>query len=58
MIRASVMYPAGEGETFGHTYYAHKHMALVKERLGQLGLLRLEVDKGIQPQVQISEIVA
>ena len=47
MIRASVMYPAGEGKTFDHAYYANKHMALVKERLGQLGLLRCEVDRGL-----------
>ncbi len=47
MIRISVMYPSGEGKKFDHTYYARKHMALVQERLGKLGLLRLEVDKGL-----------
>jgi hypothetical protein len=47
MIRASVMYPAVEGKTFDHAYYANKPMALVKERLGQLGLVRCEVDKGL-----------
>jgi uncharacterized protein (TIGR02118 family) len=47
MIRASVLYPGGDGKTFDHTYYVHKHMAPVKERRESLGLVRLEVDKGI-----------
>ncbi|MBI3635717.1 MAG: EthD family reductase [Candidatus Rokubacteria bacterium] len=47
MIRVSVMYPSGEGKKFDYAYYAHKHMTLVKERLGSLGLIRLEVDKGL-----------
>ncbi len=47
MIRVSVLYPGGEGKTFDHGYYVHKHMALVKEWLGSLGLRRLEVDKGV-----------
>lgn len=47
MIRVSVMYPSGEGKKFDYGYYANKHMALVKERLGSLGLIRLEVDKGL-----------
>ena len=47
MIRVSVFYSAGDGKSFDHTYYVNKHMALVKERLGGLGLVRLEVDKGI-----------
>lgn len=47
MIRMSVMYPTGEGKKFDYDYYAQKHMALVHERLGALGLQRLEVDKGL-----------
>lgn len=47
MIRMSVMYPSGEGTRFDHDYYARKHAALVHERLGPLGLLRFEVDKGV-----------
>jgi uncharacterized protein (TIGR02118 family) len=47
MIRMSVMYPSSEGTTFDYDYYAQKHMALVHERLGPLGLLRVEVDKGL-----------
>ena len=42
MIRVSVLYPAKEGATFDHDYYARKHMPNYTN---------------VQPQVQISEIV-
>ena len=47
MIRVSVMYPSGECKKFDVDYYANKHMTLVKDRIGGLGLVRLEVDKGL-----------
>ncbi len=47
MIRVSVFYPAKDGGKFDHEYYAKKHMPLVKARVGGLGLLRLEIDKGL-----------
>jgi uncharacterized protein (TIGR02118 family) len=47
MIRVSVMYPHGEGKRFDHGYFAQKHMPLVRERLGSLGLIRYEIDKGV-----------
>ena len=47
MIRVSVMYLAGEGKKFDVDYYVNKHMALVQQRLGGLGLRRWEVDKGV-----------
>lgn len=47
MIHVSVFYPNQEGGRFDHGYYAQKHMGLVKERLGSLGLVRVEVDKGL-----------
>jgi hypothetical protein len=47
MIRVSVLYPGGEGKTFDHGDHVHKHMALVKERLGSRGLRHLEVDRGV-----------
>jgi uncharacterized protein (TIGR02118 family) len=47
MIRVSVLYATGDGKTFDHDYYVNKHMTLVRERLGGLGLRRLEVDRGI-----------
>ncbi len=47
MIRVSVLYPAKEGGTFDHDYYAQKHMPMVKAKLGSLGLLRAEIDRGV-----------
>lgn len=47
MIRVSVHYRGKDGARFDHAYYAQKHMHLVRERLGKLGLVRAEVDRGI-----------
>ena len=47
MIRVSVHYPSKAGAKFDHAYYAHKHMVLVRQRLGGLGLIRAEIDKGL-----------
>lgn len=48
MIRVSVLYPGKEGAKFDHAYYAQKHMPLVKKRLGSMGLVRLEIDRGLR----------
>ena len=47
MVRITVLYPASEGKKFDHDYYVRKHMALVRLRLGNYGLVRTEVDKGV-----------
>ncbi len=47
MIRVSVLYPAKDGARFDYAYYAQKHMPLVKARLGRLGLVRFEIDRGL-----------
>ena len=47
MIRVSVMYSMGEGKKFDTTYYLQRHMPLVRERFGGVGLVRAEVDKGV-----------
>lgn len=47
MIRVTVLYPNETGKKFDHTYYINKHMALVRERLKDFGLVRTEVDKGV-----------
>jgi len=47
MIRVSVHYPSKAGAKFDHAYYAQKHMVLVRQRLGGLGLIRAEIDKGL-----------
>ena len=46
MIRVSVLYPSQESTTFNFDYYLQTHMALVKERLGDL-LVRCEADKAL-----------
>jgi uncharacterized protein (TIGR02118 family) len=47
MIRVSVMYPTTEGKSFDYDYYANKHMKLVRERWSGMGLVKVEVDRGI-----------
>ena len=47
MVRISVMYAGGDGKKFDHDYFVNKHMPLVQQRLGGLGLRRWEVDKGV-----------
>ena len=47
MIRVSVLYPYQDDAKFDYTYYVTKHMVLVKERLADTGLLRIEADKAI-----------
>ena len=47
MIRVSVMYASGEGKKFDHDYYVQKHMTLVRERWGGMGLVKIEVDRGV-----------
>lgn len=47
MIRVAVMYPNEFGKQFDMDYYLNKHMPMVNDTLGDLGLVRTEVDKGI-----------
>lgn len=44
MIRVSVTYPAGEGSTFDHDYYATKHVPLA---VAAWSPVKTEIDKGI-----------
>lgn len=46
MIRVSVFYPAGEGNTFDMEYYLSKHITLMKELLGE-ALKEVRVEEGI-----------
>ena len=48
MIRVAVLYPNSEGSTFDVEYYKQSHMKLVWQKLGHLGLLRCEVDAGVE----------
>jgi uncharacterized protein (TIGR02118 family) len=47
MIRVTVLYPDAPGKKFDLDYYAKKHMELVRQRLSDAGLVRIEVDKGV-----------
>jgi uncharacterized protein (TIGR02118 family) len=47
LIRVSVMYPNKIGAKFDHAYYAQKHMKMVTKKLTPMGLVKVEIDKGI-----------
>ena len=51
MIRVSVLYPAGDGITFDHEYYREKHMPLCGRLLTPHGLVRYEIDRGVEHPV-------
>ena len=47
MVRMSVYYPSQPDGTFDHAYYAGPHRRLVEERLGPVGLRRVEIEQGV-----------
>jgi uncharacterized protein (TIGR02118 family) len=47
MIRVTVSYANKPGGKFDFDYYVTKHMKLVKEKFGPMGLVKTEVDKGL-----------
>ncbi len=47
MIKVSVFYSNEEGKKFDMDYYSGKHMPLVQSRLDSMGLLRIEVERGV-----------
>lgn len=47
MIRVSALYPNEVGGTFDHEYYETRHRELVQQRMGPMGLVRLEADRGV-----------
>lgn len=46
MIKVSVFYPSGQGNTFDMNYYIATHMPLVRRLLGT-ALKKVEVDQGL-----------
>ncbi len=46
MIKVTLLYPGGEGNTFDMDYYADKHMPMVARLLGK-SLKKFTIDKGI-----------
>ncbi len=47
MIRVTVSYPQRAGSRFDHAYYQAEHRALLNDRLGPHGLMRLEMDQAL-----------
>ena len=47
MVRVSVLYQNSEEARFDLDYYTNTHMALVWKVLGPRGLVRAEVDRGV-----------
>ena len=47
MVLISVMYPGGENATFDTAYYVERHIALVKERWGTMGLDGVQLVKAV-----------
>lgn len=47
MIRVIVAYPHESGKKFDWDYYLNTHGPLVNQHLGNRGLVKIEVDKGI-----------
>lgn len=46
MIKVTILYPSGDGNTFDMEYYADKHMPMIEELFGE-SLKELEIDEGI-----------
>ncbi len=47
MIKVTVLYPNEEGKKFDMDYYVNKHVPMVAELLGPMGLVKGEIEKGI-----------
>ena len=47
MIRVTVAYPNETGKKFDWDYYLNSHGPMVNKQLGNRGLVKLEVDKGV-----------
>lgn len=46
LIKVTILYPNGEGNTFDMDYYTNNHMPMVADLLGE-SLKFLEIDKGV-----------
>jgi uncharacterized protein (TIGR02118 family) len=47
MIRVTVSYANKPGGKFDFDYYLNKHMKLVHDKFGPMGLVKTEVEKGL-----------
>ena len=48
MIRLQAFYPNTEDGFFDHDYYVNKHVPVVNELLGPLGMVGIEVSRGTE----------
>lgn len=48
MIRISAAYPREEGKKFDIDYYIQTHLPMVWEKFSPFGLIKIEVDRGIE----------
>ena len=47
MIRVTILYPNDEGSSFDHDYYMNNHVPMAKGLLEPLGMVGMNVYKGI-----------
>ncbi|MCI0810613.1 MAG: EthD family reductase [Chloroflexi bacterium] len=47
MIKVTVLYPNDEGKKFDHGYWSTTHLAIVQDLLGPMGLVNVDMEKGI-----------
>lgn len=47
MVRVTVMYEQQDGKRFDEDYFLNSHIPTVREKLQPLGMLKLEVDRGV-----------
>jgi uncharacterized protein (TIGR02118 family) len=47
MIRVTVLYENKNGATFNWDYYTNQHLPMVRQKLGPLGLTKIESDRGL-----------
>ena len=47
MIKVSISYPNEQGKKFDWDYYTNTHLPLVHEHLDSMGLVKLEIDRGL-----------
>jgi uncharacterized protein (TIGR02118 family) len=55
VIRASFLYPATPGTRFDFDYYLGQHVPLARRLLAGLGLVKLEIDRGVSGEERGSE---
>lgn len=47
MVRVTVMYEQKQDIRFDEDYFLNKHIPMVREKLEPMGMLKLEIDRGI-----------